>query len=231
MNYPSLLVEPGVVFGAPFWLAFSRGFLNTSVIISARILMRRFIAILALSFGSLNLVAEDAPIVTAGNCHTILPIDDLGSPVFLTQDEEKKEAYLTIIATLTEHNYGMNFNGYAKGEAGYQIPVGWKVVVKFCNNSPVPHSVIVVDEAEAKRKINLGEEPYFDGASTPNPLRGTTSKVETFEFIVDEPGDFAIACGFPTHSINGHWIRLDVKKDFQEAAFLKPETQSPQATK
>jgi hypothetical protein len=128
-----------------------------------------------------------------------------------------------IIATMTEYNYGMNFNGFAKGEAGYEIPVGWKVKVKFCNNSPVPHSLIVVEAGDAKSKINLGEEAYFEGAMTPSPLKGTTSKVENFEFIVDEPGKFALACGFPTHSANGHWIRLDVKKDAKEAAFVKPE--------
>ena len=57
---------------------------------------------------------------------------------------------------------------------------------------------------------------------TPSPLKGTTSKVENFEFTVDEAGKFALACGFPTHSANGHWIRLDVKKDLKEAAFVKP---------
>ena len=178
--------------------------------------------LLLLGLISTLLPAEDAKIVEAGHCHTILPNGEVENPVFLTQDVGKKEALFTIIATLTEHNYGMNFNGYAKGEAGYEVPVGWKVKVKFCNNSPVPHSLIVVEVAEAKTKINLGEEPYFDGASTPSPLKGTTSKVENFEFTVDEAGKFALACGFPTHSANGHWIRLDVKKDLKEAAFVKP---------
>jgi hypothetical protein len=184
--------------------------------------MTHFFKILLLCLFCTLVQGVEPTIVPAGSCHTVLPLDDLGSPVFLTQDKENKVAYLTIIATLSEHNYGMNFNGYAKGEAGYQIPIGWKVIVTFCNNSPVPHSVIVVEADDAKRKINLGNEPYFEGASTPEPLRGTTSKVETFEFTVDEVGNFALACGFPTHSVNGHWIRLEVNSDFQNASFVRP---------
>lgn len=168
-------------------------------------------------------LAEEKPATVApGSCHTVLPSGEVKNPVFITQDAAKKEVNLTIIATMTEYNYGMNFNGFAKGEAGYEVPLGWKVKVKFCNNSPVPHSLIVVEEAEAKTKINLGEEPYFDGASTPSPLKGTTSKVDHFEFTVDEAGKFALACGFPTHSANGHWIRLEVKKDLNAAAFVTP---------
>jgi hypothetical protein len=196
--------------------------------------MSRITSLLALSLLPALAFAEEATkeapvvtpeptIVTPGHCHTILPSGEVKNPIFITQNAEKKEAYLTIIATLTEHNYGMNFNGYAKGEAGYEIPVGWKVKVKFCNNSPVPHSLIVVEAADAKSKINLGDEPYFDGGSTPKPLSGTTSKVENFEFTVDEPGKYALACGFPTHSANGHWIRLDAKKDATKAAFVVPK--------
>lgn len=186
--------------------------------------MSRLTALLSLlAFASPSLADEaKKEVVPAGKCHTIFPSGKIENPIFLTQDASKKEAYLTVIATLTTYNYGMNFNGFAKGEAGYDIPVGWKVKVKFCNNSPVPHSIIVVEASEAKTKINLGEEPYFDGGMTPTPIKGTTSKVENFEFVVDEGGKFALACGFPTHSVNGHWIYLNVKKDLEAAAFVKP---------
>lgn len=182
-----------------------------------------FLACCLSSFVLAEDTAAEPEIVSPGQCHTVLPSGEIKNPVFLTQDAEKKEAHLTVIATLTEHNYGMNFNGHAKGEAGYEIPLGWKVKVKFCNNSPVPHSIIVVEASEAKSKINLGDEPYFEGGKTPSPLKGTTSKVENFEFTVDEAGKFALACGFPTHSANGHWIFLHVKKDAEEAKFVVPE--------
>ncbi len=168
------------------------------------------------------LIAEEAP----SHCHTVEPNGTFTAPVFFAQDVEKKEATLHIVATFDKTNYGMNFNGYSKGAAGYDIPVGWKVKVIFCNNSAVPHSVIVVD-AEDTSKINLGETPYFKGASTPSPLAGTTSAIEKFEFTVDEPGEFAFACGFPTHSANGHWIFLNAKKDIKEAAFVTPKPEAP----
>jgi len=196
--------------------------------------MRIFSSLLALFLTAAPAFAEDTAaqaeenIISAGQCHTIIPTGEFGKPVFVTFDAEKKEAYLTIVATLTDHNYGMNFNGFAKGEAGYTIPVGYKVKVKFCNNSPTPHSLIIVEASEAKTKINLGEEPYFDGGMTPDPIKGTTSKIVNFEFTVDEPGKFAFACGFPTHSAHGHWIRLDVVKD-GEPKFVEPKEKMEEA--
>jgi hypothetical protein len=122
-----------------------------------------------------------------------------------------KTVKLVIVATYNSANYGMNFNGYAKGGAKYIIPLGWNVAVTFTNNSPVPHSAIVVERSMVK-KIQMGE-PFFKGASTPNPVRGTTgSKGVEFRFTADEAGEFAVACGFPTHSASGHWIGLAVSE-------------------
>jgi hypothetical protein len=82
---------------------------------------------------------------------------------------------------------------------------------------------MVVEADVAERKINLGEDPYFDGATTPKPnTLGTTNKIEKFEFTPDEAGDFSFACGFPTHSANGHRIFLKIKKDLKQATFVVP---------
>jgi hypothetical protein len=109
----------------------------------------------------------------------------------------------------------MNFNGFSKGGAKYVVPVGWNVEVSFTNRSAVPHSAIVVERAMAKR-VQMGD-PAFEGASTPQPLRGTTgSKGETFRFKASETGDYAIACGFPAHAANGHWIALEVSDTAKE---------------
>lgn len=166
---------------------------------------------------------EEAP-KPGGRCCTVLPKGEIKNPVFLRQDAAKKVAEVFIIATFDKSNYGMNFNGVFKSEGGYEIPLGWKVKVTFCNNSAVPHSVMVVEEDVAKTKINLGADPYFDGAATPKPnTLGTTNKIEKFEFTPDEAGDFSFACGFPTHSANGHRIYLKIKKDLKKAAFIIPE--------
>lgn len=156
-------------------------------------------------------------------CHTVEPSGEIKDPVFLTQDAATKTANLHIIATFDKSNYGMNFNGISKSEGGYEIPLGWTVKVTFCNNSAVPHSVMVVDADEAETKINLGAEPYFEGATTPKPnTTGTTTAIEKFEFTADEAGTFALACGFPTHSANGHRIFLKIKADYTEAKFVLP---------
>jgi hypothetical protein len=83
--------------------------------------------------------------------------------------------------------------------------------VTFINPSPVPHSAMVV-EREVLRKMQLGE-PSFPGASTPNPVLGMSTSKATFTFTASEAGDFAFACGFPTHAANGHWLALNISAD------------------
>ncbi|MGB0143776.1 MAG: sulfocyanin-like copper-binding protein [Akkermansiaceae bacterium] len=174
--------------------------------------------------------AGEATTTAGQRCCTALPIGEIKNPVFLKQDPKKKEVEIYLIATFDKSNYGMNFNGVSKSEGGYEIPLGWKVKATFCNNSDVPHSVMVVEEDVAERKINLGDEPYFEGATTPKPNTiGTTNKIEKFEFTPDEAGDFSFACGFPTHSANGHRIFLKIKKDLEKAAFIKPEKKKEDA--
>jgi hypothetical protein len=119
-----------------------------------------------------------------------------------------KTVHLSLISAYNEANYGMNFNGFAKGGARLILPKDWKVKVTFRNQSPVPHSVIVVERPMVK-KLQMGQ-PSFKGASSPDPVRGTTGPAVNFEFVADEAGDFAIACGFPAHAANGHWIALEV---------------------
>lgn len=127
---------------------------------------------------------------------------------FLKLGTEPKTATVVIVAAFTDANYGMNFDGYSNGKAVLTIPTGWKVTVTFINPSPVPHSAIVVDR-ELVRKMQLGE-PAFAGASTPSPTVGTSFGKATFSFTASEAGEYALACGFPTHAANGHWVALNV---------------------
>ena len=130
---------------------------------------------------------------------------------FLRLGDKPKTARITLVAAFTQDNYGMNFNGHSKGKAIYTIPKGWTVEVTFINPSPVPHSVIVV-EREMVRKFQLGQ-PAFAGASVPNPTVGMALKKAAFTFVADESGDYAFACAFPAHALNGHWIALRVSDD------------------
>lgn len=127
---------------------------------------------------------------------------------FLRLGDRPKVAKITLVASFTGANSGMNFNGYSHGAAIYTIPTGWTVEVTFINPSPVPHSAIVV-EREIVRRIQMGK-PAFAGAGLPEPIAGISTGKATFVFTADEPGEYAIACGIPTHATGGHWLALEV---------------------
>lgn len=152
---------------------------------------------------------------------------------FLSVSPDGKTVRIVMVSAFNGANYGMNFNGFAKGGAKYVVPVGADVEVTFTNRSPVPHSVVVVEKPQVKR-LQMGD-PAFEGAATPNPVRGTTgTKGETFRFKATEAGDYAFACGFPSHAANGHWIALEVSDkatvpslQFGEAAPFTPKPSKP----
>ena len=176
--------------------------------------MFRIIALACALALNLMLQAADAPTAPTGHDHGTPSADSKAAEpqesMFLSVDPKTpKTARLVVVSAYNPVNYGMNFNGFAKGGARYTIPQGWTVSVNFTNNSPVPHSAIVVEKPMVK-KLQMGE-PAFKGASTPYPVRGTTGKGGVaFQFVADEAGEFAMACGFPSHSANGHWIAFDV---------------------
>lgn len=138
-------------------------------------------------------------------------IEGIGEADFLRLGEKPKTVRLTVVAVYTDANHGMNFNGYAHGRALYTVPTGWRVEVAFINPSPVPHSLIVV-ERDVVKKIQMGE-PAFAGATVPNAVQGVSLDRTAFAFAASEAGDYALACGFPTHAINGHWIGFNVRDD------------------
>ncbi len=127
---------------------------------------------------------------------------------FLKLGDKPKTVKVLIVATWSGDNYGMNFNGYAKGAARYTIPKDWTVEVTFINPGPVPHSLIVIDRDDV-RKLQM-PQPYFKGAAVPKHLQGLSFDKATFTFTASEAGEFAFACGFPAQSANGHWIGLDI---------------------
>lgn len=130
---------------------------------------------------------------------------------FLKLGDKPNTVKITIVAVWTDDNYGMNFNGFSKGGATYTIPKDWTVEVTFINPGPVPHSLIVI-ERENVKKLQM-PEPYFKGAAIPKHLQGVSFSKNSFTFTADEAGEYAFACGFPAHALNGHWLALDVSAD------------------
>jgi plastocyanin len=150
--------------------------------------------------------APNAGVASAGRKMEL--VAGLTAADFLRLSAKPKTVEITVIAVWNDENYGMNFNGYAKGGAIYNIPKGWSVEVTYINPSPIPHSVIVI-EKDALKKIQV-PEPYFKGAGVPGHLKGAPYSKQTFTFTADEAGEYALACGFPGHAMNGHWIGLDI---------------------
>ncbi len=130
---------------------------------------------------------------------------------FLKLSDKPKTVKVTLIATYTSANYGMNFNGHSHGKAVFTIPKDWTVEVTFINPSPIPHSAVVV-EKDMTKKLQMGA-PYFEGAGVPKPEVGISLNKAEFRFVADEEGEYAFACGFPAHAINGHWLALNVSAD------------------
>lgn len=138
-------------------------------------------------------------------------IEGITDADFLRLVDAPKTVRITLVAAYTPVNYGMNFNGFFKGNATYTVPTGWNVEVTFVNPSPVPHSVVVV-EKEKTKKVQMGD-PAFPGASIPNPVQGMSLNKATFKFTAGEAGDYALCCGFPTHALSGHWVAFNVRDD------------------
>ncbi len=167
----------------------------------------------------LTLTAADAPPpaghehhgATASAGRKMEMVEGITSADFLRLSNKPNTVELVIVAVFNDENYGMNFNGYAKGQAIYTIPKGWNVDVTFINPGPVPHSLLVI-EKDSLKKLQVAE-PYFKGAAVPEHLKGMSFAKGSFSFVADEAGEFALACGFPAHALNGHWIALEISDE------------------
>jgi hypothetical protein len=130
---------------------------------------------------------------------------------FLKLGDQPKTVKVTLVSAFNDVNGGMNFDGYSHGKATFTIPVGWKVDVTFINPSPVPHSAIIV-ERDTVKKLQMGD-PAFPGGTTPNAVIGLSTTKAAFSFTASDAGDYAFACGFPSHALAGHWLAVKVSAD------------------
>lgn len=179
--------------------------------------MRPLISSLALACLTVSGLAQN-PTPPPGHDHS-MEIPGLKKELFagitaadlLKPGAEAGSVSVTLVATFNAANYGMNFNGYSHGKAVLTVPVGTKVHVTFINPSPVPHSAIVIDKPDTK-KLQM-PEPWFPGGASPKHLTGQTMGKSEFSFTADEAGEYALACGFPSHAVAGHWVALNVSAD------------------
>ncbi len=169
-----------------------------------------FASLLVLS----NLPAQEAKPANPHGSHGSVPglkkelFAGITEADFMKLGDKPKTVKVVLIATYTDDNHGMNFNGFSKGAATWYVPVGWTVEVEFINPSPVPHSAIVIEQADTK-KLQV-TEPWFEGGAVEKHIQGIALAKAAFTFTADEEGEYAFACGFPAHAIAGHWVALEV---------------------
>ncbi len=117
-------------------------------------------------------------------------------------------------------NNGMNFNGDSKGQMIVTVPLNWRVTVKFVNtDNAQAHSAMIVRYAD-RTAVTIPETSVaFPHASTPDPTDGTSYGIsQSFQFIADKPGQFALVCGVPGHGAMGMWDTLLISKAAKTAS-------------
>ncbi len=130
-----------------------------------------------------------------------------GSNQWLSFNASNKIVSLRLDADYNSTSAGMNFNGYSNGKMLVTVPQGWKVEVAFKNdNSSLPHSAMIVPYNERTNMGFSSSDIPFSGAMTPNPSSGVIGNtVQSFTFVADKQGQFAIVCGVIGHASMGMW--------------------------
>jgi hypothetical protein len=152
-------------------------------------------------------------------------------PAWIQLDNAQQTALIDVLAAWNSNNGGLNFNGYANGEARLVIPVGWKVKVKFFNSSlDLAHSAIVTRPYPAGQfPIEAGpSEAAVPRAYTNSPLAGFYNDGDDFDIKAadNRAGDYYLLCGVTTHGTAGMWIHLSIRKDAPNP-YLIVEKQPP----
>ncbi len=112
---------------------------------------------------------------------------------FLQTDAAARLARVTLVAAYDGTNSGFNFDGYARGQLAWTVPLGWRVRVTCVNRGPLRHSCVVVQGLAATT-------PAFAGATTPQPAVGLLAgRTATFTFRATRTGVFRFACLVPGH--------------------------------
>lgn len=132
-----------------------------------------------------------------------------------------KTVELTLVAGKTAANGSFNFNGYAKGQLAVTVPLGWKVVVHYGNNSALRHSFDVIPYTATQP--DKAPDPAFPGASTHDLTDGIgAGHTETVTFVAGKAGKFEFLCGVLGHAQAGMWDYLIVSPTAKAPAVAPP---------
>ena len=115
-----------------------------------------------------------------------------------------KTVELGLVAGKTPVNGTLNFNGYAHGAMSLTVPVGWRIVIHYKNNSALRHSLSVISYSGTQP--DKAESPVFAGASTRDLVDGIgVGREETITFIAGKAGKYEFFCGVLGHAQAGMW--------------------------
>lgn len=122
----------------------------------------------------------------------------------LQANTHARTVQLTLDASATGANGGLNFDGYANGALQVSVPVGWTVQVS-CDNgsSTISPSCAIVDD----RSVMTTAPPIaFTGASIPDPTSGLVlGGSETFTFVASRVGRYRMASLAQGDAAGGMW--------------------------
>ena len=120
-----------------------------------------------------------------------------------------KTVELALVAGKTDANGTFNFNGYAKGALTLTIPVGWRVLMHYKNESGLRHSLDVISYTGTQP--DKAPPPAFTGASTRDLTDGIgAGHEEPVTFVASRAGRFEFLCGVLGHAQAGMWDFLMV---------------------
>jgi sulfocyanin len=120
-----------------------------------------------------------------------------------------KTVGFALVAGKTATNGSFNFNGYAKGALSVTIPVGWRVVIHYKNESSLRHSLDVISYTGTQP--DKAPPAAFAGASTKDPVDGISpGHAETVTFVARKAGTYEFLCGVLGHAQAGMWDYLVV---------------------
>lgn len=127
------------------------------------------------------------------------------TPTWATYNARTKTAHLTVIAAYGEDTY--NFNGGARGQFTFTVPLGSRVIVRFTNNSAMmPHGAEIVKYTGSIPDQSPPPSPAFSGAASPNYRHGTPpGTTQTFHFVANKAGKYLLICPVHNHVLHGHW--------------------------
>lgn len=145
---------------------------------------------------------------------------------WISQTTAGKSVTFRIYAAQNGANNDMNFNGYGNGAMTLAVPLGWDVTVNFVNtDNSQSHSAMIVPLADRRLAFIPITDLAFPQASTPYPNQGSGYNIhQSFHFVADKPGTYALACGMPGHAQMGMWDRFIVSKMATRASIHVPPT-------